>query len=290
MRYKISFVLILLCTISIQAQNDNQELADLFNQDQKERLSGPIDAKVLNKNDSIRRNKVREFLSQGKIQTANDYYHAAMVFQHGWDTISSGMAIKMMKMAVKKDSTINKWLLAAAIDRDLMRKHKPQIYGTQYILTPDQKFELYTIDTTKISDKVREKYNVKTIAEQKEEVIRLNQKRLGPLLAQKSAKEFLSFLTNEFSKERSDYDLSERVVNNIGYYFLEKGKLDTALKVLKLNTKKYPESANTWDSYGEALFKNGKREQAMKSYKMSLKLNPDNENAKMMIKKIMSKN
>ena len=34
--------------------------------------------------------------------------------------------------AIELDSTKNKWLLAASIDRELMSRNKPQIYGTQY--------------------------------------------------------------------------------------------------------------------------------------------------------------
>jgi hypothetical protein len=34
-----------------------------------------------------------------------------------------------MKKAIELDPTINKWLLAAAIDRDLMSRSKSQIYG-----------------------------------------------------------------------------------------------------------------------------------------------------------------
>ena len=43
-----------------------------------------------------------------------------MIFQHGADSSAFGMAVKHMRKAIKKDTTLNKWLLTAAIDRDLL--------------------------------------------------------------------------------------------------------------------------------------------------------------------------
>lgn len=59
-----------------------------------------------------------------QIKTATDHYNAAMIFQHGGDTIASTIAIDQMRKAIELDSTMNKWLLAAVIDRDLMRRNK----------------------------------------------------------------------------------------------------------------------------------------------------------------------
>jgi hypothetical protein len=92
-----------------------------------------------------------------------------MIFQHGTDTIVSLMAIKMMRKSIELDSMANKWLLAAAIDRDLMRRKKPQIYGTQYV-EKDSSFVLYEIDTAKITYEERIEYNVTTLTQQKEKI------------------------------------------------------------------------------------------------------------------------
>ena len=57
-------------------------------------------------------------------------------------------------------------------------------------------------------------------------------------------------------------------------------------KVFKINTEYYPESANAYDSLGEAYMKNGQLKLAISSYEKSLELNPENANAKEMIAKL----
>lgn len=268
------------------AQTDNQELLKMYEMDQKSRTSGPIDWMQLKKEDSIRRKRVWELLDSSKVISGNDYYHAAMIFQHGNDTIASGMAVKMMKQAISKDSTMNKWLLAAAIDRDLMRKGKPQIYGTQYIISPttNNKYELYKIDTTKISDATRREYNVRTLAEQREQVTRMNKKHLSTILGKSADQEIYNIIKTGFEKGESDYDLSEMAINSLGYYFMNQmNNLPMALRIFKLNVEQYPSSGNTWDSYGEALLKDGQIQKALKAYKKSLQINPDNKNARIIL-------
>lgn len=71
----------------------------------------------------------------------------------------------------------------------------------------------------------------------------------------------------------------ENMLNAMGYNHLNKNDVENALHVLKLNTKLFPESSNTYDSYGEALLKNGNKEGAIKNYKKSIELNPNNQNA-----------
>jgi predicted Zn-dependent protease len=45
---------------------------------------------------------------------------------------------------------------------------------------------------------------------------------------------------------------TEAEVNVYGYQLINEGKHDKAIEVLAMNTKKYPNSANAWDSLGEA--------------------------------------
>ena len=131
--FKVIVFLILFFPHSIFAQQDNIKLQKMYNADQSSRKLEEIDWSILYKEDEERREKVFEMIKRGEIVTAKDYYNSAMIFQHGNDTIASSMAVKHMKKAVELDPTIDKWLLAAAIDRDLMRKDEPQIFGTQFI-------------------------------------------------------------------------------------------------------------------------------------------------------------
>jgi tetratricopeptide (TPR) repeat protein len=67
---------------------------------------------------------------------------------------------------------------------------------------------------------------------------------------------------------------TEAEVNNYGYQLLNQGKHDKAIEVLAMNTKKYPKSANAFDSLGEAYATKGDKENAIKNFKKSLSLNP----------------
>jgi cytochrome c-type biogenesis protein CcmH/NrfG len=60
---------------------------------------------------------------------------------------------------------------------------------------------------------------------------------------------------------------------------LQQKKNAEAIEVFKLNVEAFPESANTYDSLGEAYMKAGQKELAIKSYAKSLELNPNNRNA-----------
>lgn len=108
------------------------------------------------------------------MRTANDYKNAAMVFQHGKDSIDYGMALRLIKKAIEMDTTMNKWLFAAATDRYLLSINEPQIYGTQYQKMGDEPWKLGEIDTTVISDVERIKYGVETLSEQREKVKKMN--------------------------------------------------------------------------------------------------------------------
>lgn len=288
--FLLSAVLFSFANLEAQAQNetaDNEELKTLYKEDQADRMSGTIDWSVVAKRDRAREARVYELLDSNQLRTALDYSNAAMIFQHGGDTIASGMAVKMMRKAIELDSSINKWLLAAAIDRDLMRKGQPQIYGTQYRkMGQDDPWVLYEIDTTKVSDEERREYGVETLAEQRIKVKMMNKKSLSELLAAgKNVDEIIAFCKKE-DKEQSAYDLSENGLNNFGYELMAKNKAEDALKIFKLNTTLYPHGFNTYDSYGECLLKVGRKKEAVAAYKKSLELNPKNTNAERVLAEI----
>lgn len=272
---------------SSKKHENNKELQKLFENDQKER-QGAIDWQILLKNDELRRKRVMELLNSDKIKTAKDYENAAWIFQHGNDTISSGMAIKMIKKAIKIDSTVNKWLLAAAIDRDLMRKKKPQIYGTQYLYGADKKITLYELDTTKVTDAERRKYGVETLGEIRLKLKMLQKKKLEELYSSNRSIDEIIEICKKKDYVNSEYDISEQGINMFGYSLMFKEENEEALKIFKLNTELYPKQYNTFDSYGECLIKTGNVKEGIKAYEKSLELNPNNKNAENVIKQLKS--
>lgn len=77
----------------------------------------------------------------------------------------------------------------------------------------------------------------------------------------------------------NDYNFKESQLNGFGYQLLQVGKVDQAIVVLKLNAESYPESANVYDSLGEAYMVKGNKEEAIANYEKCLKLNPKSKNA-----------
>lgn len=291
---KLTYVIIVLIAFSCNQNSkkesevilNNEELVEIYKEDQADRQTQPIDWTVVSKRDSLREVRIYELLDSNKVRTSMDFHNAAMIFQHGGDSVAYGMAVKLMKKSIELDSTANKWLLAAAIDRYLLSKGEPQIYGTQYWKMKDQPWELREIDTTKVTDAERIEYGVETLAQQRENVKRMNKKKLSELLnEEKSVDELVQFIKQENIK-KSDYDLSESGINNFGYQIMRQGLKEEALKIFKLNTELYPEGYNTFDSYGECLVELGDKENAIIAYKKSLELNPKNKNAEKVLREI----
>ncbi|PHR74169.1 MAG: hypothetical protein COA67_02040 [Lutibacter sp.] len=158
---------------------ENTELIEIYENDQNDRMTDNINWYEVNKRDSLRRVRVHQLLDSGKVKTGKDLKNAAMVFQHGNDSTDYGLAVILMKKAIKKDTTINKWLFAAATDRYLLSKNEPQIYGTQYQKMGEEPWKLGEIDTTKISDIERFEYGVETLAEQRLKVKEMNSENHG---------------------------------------------------------------------------------------------------------------
>ena len=84
-------------------------------------------------------------------------------------------------------------------------------------------------------------------------------------------------------KDTTKYYLSEQQMNRLGYDFLRSGKIPQAVETFRMNTELFPQSSNTYDSYGESLLKDSQKEKALIMYRKSVELNPANENAKKII-------
>jgi tetratricopeptide (TPR) repeat protein len=117
--------------------------------------------------------------------------------------------------------------------------------------------------------------------------IKLSQiRRLVHLIDQEKGVELIIDIINKGDTDDQGYDISESAINSLGYRLIAVKNNYDALRILKLNTEKYPNAFNTYDSYGEILLLTGDKENAINAYKKSLELNPDNENAKKVLSKI----
>jgi tetratricopeptide (TPR) repeat protein len=74
-------------------------------------------------------------------------------------------------------------------------------------------------------------------------------------------------------------DDAETQVNRLGYALLAAKRPAAAAGILRLNAEAFPESANAWDSLGEAQAAAGDREAAIRSYETALRLEPGSASA-----------
>jgi thiol-disulfide isomerase/thioredoxin len=81
---------------------------------------------------------------------------------------------------------------------------------------------------------------------------------------------------------------SESELNACGYVLLAQGKTKEAIAILRVNANLFPQSANCWDSLGEAYAKAGQKDKAIQAYEYVLELDDKNENAKAQLLKLKS--
>jgi len=67
---------------------------------------------------------------------------------------------------------------------------------------------------------------------------------------------------------------TENELNQYGYQLMNNGKIDKAIEVLTLNTKRFPKSANCFDSLGGRCINKKKSKNAIANFKKSLSMNP----------------
>jgi CubicO group peptidase (beta-lactamase class C family) len=120
-----------------------------------------------------------------------------------------------------------------------------------------------------------------------------NAKRIGPdvmipyekLQAGKYAEAIAEY--KKIKQETPNHNVvAEGRLNSMGYTLLSQKKIAAAIAIFQLNVEFYLQSANTYDSLGEAYMQNGEKEQAIANYKKSLELDPQNNNAVEMLKKL----
>ena len=115
----------------------------------------------------------------------------------------------------------------------------------------------------------------------------LNEKQKSELL-NNSLDNAIEF-ANQTKQDGKDYHNSIDNLNDLGYVFIESGKIKKALNVFKLNVTLFPDNWIVYDSFGEALLNSNSIDEAIKMYKKSIELNPDNENAKIVLGKLTEK-
>jgi uncharacterized membrane protein len=81
------------------------------------------------------------------------------------------------------------------------------------------------------------------------------------------------------STQAAAYKIDEDELNALGYQLIHSGRLNDAIRILQRDVADHPNSANAYDSLGEAYMDAGLKQQAITSYEKSFQLNPANANA-----------
>ncbi len=96
-------VLLLLLTGLCQASAANLELRAMTNADQSARKSDATDWDALSKEDAKRRTRVKEMLAAGTIASAEDFYNAALIMQHGDNAQDFKLAFSLASISATID-------------------------------------------------------------------------------------------------------------------------------------------------------------------------------------------
>jgi Flp pilus assembly protein TadD len=82
--------------------------------------------------------------------------------------------------------------------------------------------------------------------------------------------------------------ISEQSINSTGYRLLGRKQTADAIRIFRLNVELHAQSANVYDSLGEAYMEAGDKVLATRNYQKSLELDPQNRNAEDRLAKLKS--
>jgi hypothetical protein len=157
-------------TAPAKGMPENPELTHMYELDQSEREGTNVDWTALYRHDIERRAHLKSLLEGGKVQSAGDYFHAAMIYQHGQTPDDYLLAHLLAVTAISKGSKDARWLSAATMDRYLRSIWQPQVYGTQASRSSDKEpWSHDTMNEKLVSDSMRSAVCVVSLSKQKED-------------------------------------------------------------------------------------------------------------------------
>jgi hypothetical protein len=158
----------------------NSELRKLCEDDQKVRTSFDprnINWTVVSAQDAEHRNRVRKMIDGDELHTADDYFDAGLIFQHGDKPDDFLLAHTLAVIAAGKGHSGGTSLAAVSLDRYLQSIKQPQIYGTQYSSSGESApMTQEPYNPKLITDTLRKQIHVESLQEQQKRLEELNKK------------------------------------------------------------------------------------------------------------------
>ena len=178
----------------------NDELLALYQADQQEHANqakvNTPEYKSMRAQDLERRRRVMELVKIGELQSAEDYFHAAWIMNHGDTSEDAENAHLLARYSSELGYRPARWLAAASYDRWLMYQGKPQKYGTNYIYD-GIKDRLWDVDPS-TTDEERAAWDVPPLAEQLRKAEEANWNKVP--MSEKELKEFQANAPEWFKK------------------------------------------------------------------------------------------
>lgn len=161
------------------ARSTSAEMTAIFEADQNDRKAEKIDWSQVSAADGRRRARTQELLDSDALQSGEDFYHAAFVFQHGdlADDILKAHVLATIAVARGKPAAV--WIASATLDRYLQRIGQPQVLGTQFRLPEGGPVTQEPYDKALIPDSMRKALHVPGLAEQEQQRLRLQARNDG---------------------------------------------------------------------------------------------------------------
>ena len=161
----------------VEPVSDNAEMSAMFEADQAAREGGDIDWQTVMREDAARLRRTRELLDADALNTADDYYNAAFIFQHGDEAEDYLLAHVLAVRSLALGKAKAEWIAAASLDRYLQSIARGQIFGTQRSMSPIKSANQGRYDRDLLTDKLRVETGVEPLLEQQAKLEEMDENR-----------------------------------------------------------------------------------------------------------------
>ena len=161
----------------VEPVSDNAEMSAMFEADQAAREGANIDWQTVMREDAARLRRTRELLDADALNTAEDYYNAAFIFQHGDEAEDYLLAHVLAVRSLALGKAKAEWIAAASLDRYLQSIARDQIFGTQRSMSPIKSANQGRYDRNLLTDKLRVEAGVEPLLEQQAKLEEMDENR-----------------------------------------------------------------------------------------------------------------